>query len=790
MQSYEQAAAYIEALAGAEQPIWWRCIHDTDKGRPGHKYYGTLSALWNTLCDYNNNGYGVFANINAFAENARDHELKDVWYIRTQIVDLDNLLTAPQNYEMMAQFNPPPTFAVQSSPGKFHGYWNVQPYQGNERYNALQRKLRQLFNGDKAVIDPTRVLRTPGFLNHKYSTPGGKDYIPGAQPHLVTCWSMAGYGQRIPVEWLEQATASVNVIDGGAGGRHELGDPQLAAPSLDWLRFGLSLIDPNNLDRGEWISLTAAFKQSGWTVADEETLFNIWSEWCNRYTGNDPAENAKNWNSIRNSEVGWASFKRRAPALKAYMDFGFKETGPAPDPITQPQPIQPDTVPDMPHTQPRPERTEWPAILSEYECKEYFHNCMFIEREGKILTPKGRFMNSTQFNGAYGGKLFVIDVNGKTTNEPWAAATRSTLWTIPKVDHVRFLPDQPSFSILEDQLGRKGVNTYIPIRLRAKQGDVSLFLRHMELMLPVEADRQIIYRYLAHNVRFPGFKIPWAPMIQSAEGVGKSIIQEIIEALLGEMYTYSPKAEELSSSGSTFNAWMRGKLMIVVNEIKVDDRRELIETLKPMISDRRIEVQSKGVDQDMEDNPANWFFFSNYRNAIPVNQNGRRYSIFYSAVQSKSDLMARGMNDDYFNTLFTWLRSGGIEAIVHWFLNYPVERGQVPMRAPETSCQAEVIKVSRGSLEIAMHNAIEDGLPGFKGGYVSVLGVVARCKTIGVRQPSHLSIQAILEGMGYVELGRASRCYGQESHYERSTIYGCIPGLPLEGYGRAQGYEG
>lgn len=776
MQDYNQTAAYIEALAGPNAAIWWRCIHDTDKGRPAHKYYGTLIALWETLCQYNNNGYGIFANINAFAETARDHELKDVWFIRTQVIDLDNLLTAPQSYELATAFNPPPTFAVQSSPGKFHVYWNVEPYQGNERYNTLQRKLRQLFNGDKAVIDPTRVLRVPGFYHLKNPR----------QPHMVTCWSLPGYGQRTTVEALEQATASVNVIDGGVGGRHELGDPELAAPSLEWLQFGLSLIDPNNLDRGEWISTTAAFKQAGWSLTDEQTLFDIWSTWCNRYDGNDPSENSKNWQSIRNSEIGWASFKRRAPALKAYMDFGFKETGAAPvQPVSAP-------VPDMPHMQQAApqERTDWPAILSEYDCKEYFHNCIFIEREGKILTPKGRFMNSTQFNGAYGGKLFVIDVNGKTTNEPWAAATRSTLWTIPKVDHVRFLPDKPQFSIIEDQLGRKGINTYIPIRLNAKPGDVSLYLRHMELMLPSISDRQIIDTYLAHNVQYPGFKIPWAPMIQSAEGVGKQILQRIIEALLGEMYTYSPKADDLTNSGSTFNAWMRGKLMIVVNEIKVDDRRELIETLKPMISDRRIEVQSKGVDQDMEDNPANWFFFSNWKNAIPVNQNGRRYAIFYSAVQNKNDLIARGMDDEYFRVMFEWLENGGIEAIVNYYLTYPIQRGKIPMRAPETSCQAEVMKVSRGPLEIAMHNAIEDQLPGFKGGYVSVLGVVARCKTIGIRQPSHLSIQAILENMGYVELGRAARCYGQESHFERSTIYGCVPGLPLAGFGRAQGYEG
>lgn len=774
---YQQAAAYVQSLTGEAvetAALWWRCIHDTDKGVPGHNYFGTLAQVWETLCRYNAEGWGIFCNINAFAHDVPERTLQYVWYIRTQVIDLDNLFTSQQNYQLAANGNPPPSFAVQSSPGKFHVYWSVQPYQGNERYNALQRKLRQVFDGDKAIIDPTRVLRVPGFYHLKNP----------ATPHMVTSWPLAAHGYKYPVETIEAAFHHVNVIDAG-GGRHELGDQTLTAPSLDWLRFGLSLIDPNNLDRGEWISTTAAFKQAGWLHADEQTLFNIWSEWCGRYTGNEPAENLKNWNSIRDSEVGWNSLKRRAPTLNAYEKFGFEGNAPAPVQPTPPQPVQPGQ-PTQPATEPE---TVYPDILSEYECKSYFNNCIWVGRMGQILTPKGRFMGSTQFNGEYGGKLFVITPDGKTTDEPWKAALRSTLWTVPRVDHIRFLPDQPSFAIVEDQMGRKGVNTYIPIRIRATPGDVTPFLRHMQYMLPDERDRRIIYEYFAHNVRFPGYKIPWAPMIQSTEGVGKGFIQEVLETILGEMYTYSPKAEELVKSGSTFNAWMRGKLMIIVNEIKVDERRELIEILKPMISDKRVEIQSKGIDQEMEDNPANWIFFSNYKDAIPVTQNGRRYAVFYSAIQSKADLTARGMDDNYFTALFMWLRSGGAEAIAHWLLNYPIERGAVPMRAPETSSHAEAVRVSRGPIEVAIHNAIEDGLPGFRGGFISVLAVMNRLRQLGGRLPAIATVCRILEQMGYHDAGRALRQYGQESMTERAQVFTLLAGMPLDAYGRLQGYE-
>lgn len=777
MQSFEQASAYISALTNEPvetAKIWFRCIHDTNKEIAAHKYYGTLRDNWATLCDYNNRGYGIFCNVNDFDASVTDHSLSNVRFIRAHVVDLDNALTAQANYQLASAWQPAPQFAVSTSPGKFHVYWSVQPYTGNDYCTMIQRKLRQLFDGDKAIIDASRVLRLPGFYHLKDPT----------QPYMVTCHALAGYGQRLPVTTLDAALQHVNVIDGG-GGRHELGDPELAAPSLDWLRFGLSLIDPNGLDRGEWISTTAAIKQAGWTLADEPTLRAIWEEWCARYAANDAGENDKQWRSIRDTEVGWNSIKRRAPALIAYEKFGFDRQAPQPVPQT---PLPP---PDAPPAPGQNERDSLPDILSDYEQRVWFKDCFFVERMGKILTPSLRFMTSTQFNGAYGGKLFVITPDGKTTDEPWKAATRSTLWTIPKVDHVRFLPTNGTFTLIEDDMGRTGINTYIPPRIVRRAGDVQPFLRHMEILLPVEGDRRIIYDYMAHNAKYPGHKIAWAPMIQSTEGVGKGLlIKAAMAHALGSAYVYYPKAPELVKSGSTFNAWMRAKLMIIVDEIKIDERRELIEILKPMISDPVIEIQSKGIDQELEDNLANWWFFSNYKDAIPVDKNGRRYAIFYSAMQTKEDKMRAGLTNEYFAGLSHWLDNGGREIIADWLWNYPIERGAIPQEAPDTSSMDEAKRLSRGPIEIAIQNAVDDGLAGFRGGYVSSLAVMNRLRQIGGgRQPQQRTIAAVLENMGYYEIGRANRCYGQENMNERTTIFTVMRELPIDAFGRLQGYE-
>lgn len=793
---YNLASWYVYALTGSvDTPMHWRCIHDVRKDLAGHNYRGTLAECWNTLCDYNSRGYGIFASINAMDDLGQ--ELQNVKFIRTHVIDLDSP-TAPADYQRAVAWGG--SFAVQSSPDKFHVYFPIQPYTGNEFYTTQQRKLNQLFNADKKIIDATRVMRVPGFFHLKN------------EPVLVSGWQLPSWGKLLTTEGLQSALSYINVVEHFST-RKPLGEPEMQAPSLDWLKFALNETDPNNMDRNEWLSLSAAFKQAGWTLADEPTLYNIWNEWCNRYNqgqGNDLGENLKLWNSINNTETGWATFERRTP-VKAWMQFG---NAPPPEipkmnvqqPQTQPQPqvitpmmLTPEQA--LQQSNQKPVQTNpivgqqldprnFRDILGESDCKEWFKNCYFVNRTGQIFSSSGRFMNATQFNGEKGGKLFIITTDGKVTDEPWKAALRSTVWTIPKVDHVRFLPDKPTFEIIIDSLGRRGLNTYIPAIIDSKEGDLTLWFDWFDRILPDKNDQRILFEYLAHCVKFPGYKIPWSPMLQSTEGIGKTIFREILSHSLGTNYVYGPKAPELVKSGSTFNGWMRGKLMIIVDEIKIDERRELIEILKPMITDNVVEIQSKGVDQDMEDNPANWLFFSNWPDAIPINRNGRRYAIFYSAIQNKKDMDAAGMDDVFFTRLWTWLRDGGgKQAIAHWLLNYPIERGSIPARAPETSSYVEALRNSRSPMEVTVDECVEDNVQGFRGGFVSSIALVKKAKEQGLRNVTSRSVQSCLEGMGYMYLGRSPRSYMQENPTTRSEVYGKGAGLRLEDFGLVQGYD-
>lgn len=784
-QSYEQAAAWINAFAGDPSVaiLDFRAIHDTNKGIAAIPFRGTLPECWSSIVHYNNQGYGIFA-VTAMMDGV-GRELGNVDYIRAHFVDLDNL-SALQNYEATTRAWPAPAMGVLSSiiynpdgseqRRKYHTFWAVQPYRGNERFTAIQRKLRQVFDGD-LIIDPTRVMRLAGTLHQK----------DPARPHLVICWPLAGHGQWHDVSLFEQALAGVNVIDGGAGVRHALGDPDLAAPSLDWLQHALDLTDPNDLDRAGWMGITYCIKQSGWSLTDPDTLYAMWSKWCERYTDNDPAENRKQWDSINSTELGWQSLLRRVPSLQGtFMFNGVQHTVPTANPAT---PDVPAEAPPMPGP---PELDCSGEYLTHVEQAQWFRGCVFVTSLGEILADDGRFLNATKFNGKYGGKKFIIDGAGKQVNEAWQAATRSTLWRVPVVDHVRFYPAAAHGAVIMDDLNRPGVNTYNPVTVRRVKGDVGPFLRHISALFPEPCDQRIMLDYMAHNARFPGHKIPWAPVIQSTEGAGKGVIKSVMQHVMGRPYIYFPNAKELTNSGSQFNAWMANKLFILADEIKVDDRRDLIEVLKPMISEEIIEIQRKGHDQELQDNFANWLFFTNWKDAIPVNANARRFAILYSVCQTAQDLLDRQMGQYYFDALYKWLAADGAAIVADYLLDYPIERGAIPMRAPETSSSVEAVSLSRGPIERSIMEAVEDGIAGFCGGWVSATAVANRLKATGAVRGgvSATTIATVIETLGYRPMGRASRPWFQEDRESRPYLFYRGPGVPhTDSYGPAQGYS-
>lgn len=352
----------------------------------------------------------------------------------------------------------------------------------------------------------------------------------------------------------------------------------------------------------------------------------------------------------------------------------------------------------------------------------YFKGFMYVQDIHRVLTPEGTFLKKEQFDSTYGGYQFQLDHTGnKTVKSAWEAFTQSQCIQWPKANGICFRPALPAGQVVEEE-GRKLVNKYVPIDVPRVQGDPSPFLNHLARVLPVERDRQILLSYMAACVQHKGVKFQWAPLLQGVQGNGKTLFSLCIMHAVGKRYTHMPKAENLDSN---FNIWLLDKLFVGVEEIKVTEKRQsLLETLKPMITaGNGIEIEGKGVDQITADICANFLFTTNHRDALKTDDNERRFAMFFTAQQTKQDLIDHGMSGRYFPELYAWLNGGGYHIVNELLHTYQIPDEFNPAggchRAPWTSSTEEAVHANKGALEHEVQEAIEEGRPGFRGGWIS-----------------------------------------------------------------------
>src|SRR5208337_438078 len=142
------------------------------------------------------------------------------------------------------------------------------------------------------------------------------------------------------------------------------------------------------------------------------------------------------------------------------------------------------------------------------------------------------------------------------------------------------------------------VNLWWPISTRRVAGDITLFTRHLSLVLPDANDQLILLSYLAACVQHPGIKFQWAPLIQGVDGNGKTLFSRCVAYAVGRRYTHLPNAKEITEK---YNDWLYGKIFIGVEDIYVDPdlQIEVLETLKPMITGEYIAIRAMYSPQEM-----------------------------------------------------------------------------------------------------------------------------------------------------------------------------------------------
>jgi len=415
--------------------------------------------------------------------------------------------------------------------------------------------------------------------------------------------------------------------------------------------------------------------------------------------------------------------------------------------------LRPVTQAPPPTVSTEPSRRQGYQYMSADLQIEYFKGCCYVTSEHRIFTPDGQHMKPEQFNANYGGYIFQLDEMGeKTTRKAWEAFTENQCLQFPKVAGTCFKPDTPAGGIFIRE-GLPVVNTYIPYDPVRTHGDASRFIKHLEILLPDTRDRTILTSYLAACCQYKGVKFQWAPLIQGVEGNGKTLITSCLEYCLGAKYTHRPNASDLDNK---FNGWLMDKLLIAIEDIFVtDNKMQVLEILKPMITGEGLEVQKKGVDQVTVNICCNFIFNSNHRGAVRKTENERRFAIFYTAQQEQRDIARDGMDGEYFNSIYEWLRHGGFAIVAEYLYTYAIPPEFNPathcQRAPFTSSTRAAIEESLGGLEQEIKESIDAGKVGFCGGWISSVALDALISELRLTRAIPPSKRKeVLKSMGYI----------------------------------------
>lgn len=433
-------------------------------------------------------------------------------------------------------------------------------------------------------------------------------------------------------------------------------------------------------------------------------------------------------------------------------------------------------------TMPAPAPTKGHEMfMTVTEMMVHFKGCVYIRDLHRVLVPDGALLKPEQFNATYGGHSFQMLPDGtKPTRKAFEVLTEGIAHRFPQAKRPVFRPDMPTGTILPDE----SVNIYVPPMIRRVAGDVTPFMTFLTKLLPSRRDREILLAFMAACVQYPGVKFQWAPVLQGTEGNGKSLVASCVAYALGLDYVHEPRASQLAEK---YNGYLEAKLLMIVEEIHMGGRREMLDELKPYITNRRIELRGMAQEKRMIDNVANWFFCTNHKDAVLKSKNDRRYAVFFTAQQSAEDIARDGMAGGFFPALYQWLRVDGYAHMAEWLMTYaiPDELNPATMchRAPETSTTAEAVAASTGTIEAEIAEAIESDTVGFRGGWISshMLDRLLRERGFKLSRPK---IGSILNDLGYKQWGRAARPIIRED--AKRPVLWCRDGAEPD-YNAAQG---
>lgn len=277
----------------------------------------------------------------------------------------------------------------------------------------------------------------------------------------------------------------------------------------------------------------------------------------------------------------------------------------------------------------------------------------------------------------------------------------------PKVDLPIYAPAREMlFRELESEV--RYFNLWRAHPLKPAKGSVAPFLEHIAYLFPEEREARIALDWLAWQVQRPGEKVHWALLVQGIQGTGKSYLGRIMRLLLGERNVSCPTNDVIHEP---YTAWQCACQLVIVEELMARGRLDLMNKLKPMITQDITIVRDMYKPAYSQPNVFNLLMFTNHEDAVILDKSDRRYCILFSPAEPRAP--------DYYEALWTWTL-GNAGRLLSYFLARDLKAFLPKAHAPMTEGKREVIGLSTPPLVAWIEEAVAEEKWPFMGDLVSV----------------------------------------------------------------------
>ena len=319
------------------------------------------------------------------------------------------------------------------------------------------------------------------------------------------------------------------------------------------------------------------------------------------------------------------------------------------------------------------------------------------------------------------------------------------------VSHKAYMP---CAGVTFEMFGRQWVNLYRPesvptvpsVYSSAELTAIATVEEHFDRYLEDPRERQLLISWLAYNVQHPGVKIRWAPYVHGVPGDGKSFFSELLAMAMGGQNVRMLNGSTLESN---FTDWAVGFAVVVVEEMKQHghNRFDIMNRVKPVITNTTIEVHPKGKASYTAPNVSNYLILSNYLDGAPIDAGDRRYMFLSSQLLTAR--VKRMTEEGYFNRLFSAIQEHP-GAIRKWLLEYQLHpEFDANGRAPDTEIKRTVIEMSKSDLEAAAEDLIEAGIEGVTEEVISSSHLTRALVSGGAEIPSTTRVNSLLTKLGF-----------------------------------------